>query len=130
MVIPCLSHFRYQYRTYSLVEDKRQCIILKELPEQANIAERNNKLIDIGYEVQETSKMFSRLTRRRFLMVGQKEKDIWKISHVLILKVWTERHRKLTRPGQCFKCQKYGHSQRNCHAKEKCVKCQDNHRTN
>ncbi|TLM35144.1 hypothetical protein FEC37_18755, partial [Acinetobacter baumannii] len=32
-------------------------------------------------------------------------------------------------PGQCHRCQLYGHSARNCNARPRCVKCLDDHAT-
>ncbi|KAA5635076.1 hypothetical protein F3G63_34160, partial [Pseudomonas aeruginosa] len=32
-------------------------------------------------------------------------------------------------PGQCYRCQLYGHSARNCHARPRCVKCLGDHAT-
>lgn len=114
-VTACLNHFRYDHHTYTLEEDERQCIVLKGLSEQTDIVEIHNELRDRGFDVKETSRMFSSITGRPLPMVllkcGQEERDIWKISHVLNQKVWTERHRK---PGQCLKCQKYGHRANEC----------------
>lgn len=56
-------------------------------------------------------------------------KEIWKVRYFLKLRIWLKRHRKTIKPGQCFMCQKYKHSQRNCFADDRYVKYGGNHRS-
>lgn len=52
-----------------------------------------------------------------------------KLDHVMRLGVWIERYRKFIRAGQCYRCQKNGHSQRNCHDEDECVKYGNSYRS-
>lgn len=58
-----------------------------------------------------------------------KDKRFLKIENLLGLIVTTEEYKKPAGPGQCHKCQTFGHSQANCHAQEKCMKCGEEHVT-
>lgn len=64
------------------------------------------------------------------LKCGQEEKEIWTINHILRLRVYLKGHGGSTGLGQCFQCQKYGHSRRNCCAEKKFVKYKDNNIVN
>lgn len=55
------------------------------------------------------------------------EKDIFQIKEVNGLIAIIETLKNKTDGGQCFRCQKFNHSAKNCHAEPKCVKCGQNH---
>jgi predicted Zn-ribbon and HTH transcriptional regulator len=62
--------------------------------------------------------------------VPPSEKKIFDdLKAVLSLMVTVERPRKSVFPAQCHNCQRYHHSQRNCHAASRCVKCASEHLT-
>ncbi|CAH1960443.1 unnamed protein product [Acanthoscelides obtectus] len=44
-----------------------------------------------------------------------------------MLTVSFERKKKSSEPSQCYRCQRYGHTQRNCRLAERCVKCGEDH---
>ncbi|CAH1954798.1 unnamed protein product, partial [Acanthoscelides obtectus] len=45
------------------------------------------------------------------------------IQRLAMLTVRFEKKKKLTEPSQCYRCQRYGHTQRNCHLAGRYVKC-------
>lgn len=55
------------------------------------------------------------------------ESDIYNIKTCVGLDIRVEPLKKPNQMGQCFNCQNYGHSQRNCHVHLKCVKCAGQH---
>ncbi|KAL0852945.1 hypothetical protein ABMA27_012738 [Loxostege sticticalis] len=57
-------------------------------------------------------------------------KDVFNIKAVCSISgLRVEPPRKRGTPGQCHRCQLYGHSARNCRARPRCVKCLGDHGT-
>lgn len=58
------------------------------------------------------------------------EKNIFQLVEVNGLATSIETLKNKTGTGQCFRCQKFGHSASKCHANPKCVKCGEDHLSN
>lgn len=58
----------------------------------------------------------------------RKYEKIFKLNRCLDLVVRIEKQRLKTMPGQCFCCQRYGHSQAPCQMRVRCVRCSEEHR--
>lgn len=56
------------------------------------------------------------------------DKKIFDIKHILHLSTTIETLNTSTQIEQCYRCQRFGHSQSNCKATLKCAKFGDNHR--
>lgn len=55
------------------------------------------------------------------------DKKIFDLKSILHLSITIETLNTSAHIGQCYRCQKFGHSQSNCTATTKCVKCGKNH---
>ncbi|CAG9837053.1 unnamed protein product [Diabrotica balteata] len=56
-------------------------------------------------------------------------KDIKKINGVNDIRVRWDAYSKPSRATQCYNCQDFGHSARNCYKSPRCMKCAENHQT-
>lgn len=80
--------------------------------------------------------MYHPVTRKPYELVlvvldlspeGKKVFNVKTIDGLSGIKIETPRNKGI--PGQCHRCQMYGHSARNCHARPRCVKCIGDHET-
>lgn len=93
--------------------------------------QKQKELQELGIKDAEAFQMVSRRSKEKLSLVLVKtaNKDIWKISRLFNLSIKLEEKRKTRDPGQCFRCQRYGHSQRHCTQPVRCVKCGEGHRS-
>nr|XP_042908019.1 uncharacterized protein LOC122271289 [Parasteatoda tepidariorum] len=63
------------------------------------------------------------------LIESENNRQIYSITSICDVPVKIERFRKGNSPTQCFKCQNFGHTQRNCCSPHRCVKCAAGHRS-
>lgn len=63
------------------------------------------------------------------LALGEKSKTILQTTHLLNAAIKVEYFRNPRGPPQCKRCQRLGHTQRNCERLPRCVKCPGKHAT-
>lgn len=123
---------KIEYHTYLFQEDKELKIVIRGLHYTANPTEIAEDLINKGFNPSKVLQMKNKRTGSPmplFLVsLPRSDKKIFDIKHVLDLAITIETLNTTAKIGQCFRCQKYGHSQSNCTATIRCVKCGENHR--
>ncbi|XP_052754588.1 uncharacterized protein LOC116413489 [Galleria mellonella] len=124
------------YHTYALEEEKRLRVVIRGVPREIDCQEVLTDLRAQHYPVHEVHRMYRARTKAPLDMVlvvldlSPEGKAIFNIKTVcLISGLSVEPPNKRTYPGQCHRCQFYGHSARNCFARERCVKCLGDHGT-
>lgn len=55
--------------------------------------------------------------------------NILKINNLFQLRVYWAKYKPRDKATQCYRCQAYGHGQRNCNQKPNCLKCGKDHST-
>lgn len=125
----------YFFHTYSLQEDKPIRVVIKNVPVEINTAEILSDLESQNIPVAEVHRMH-RKGGQSFNMIlvvchpTEGHHPIFKIRTICGLSGLTvERPHRGGAISQCHRCQLYGHAQRFCHGKPRCVKCLGDHGT-
>lgn len=61
------------------------------------------------------------------LTKSEEGKKIYNLTHLCYLKVTVETLRRKSGPGQCFRCQRFGHAANCCNLNYRCVSCGQDH---
>lgn len=57
----------------------------------------------------------------------QNAKEIFNLTHLMYLRVTVESLRRKSGPGQCYRCQRFGHAANCCRLEPRCVSCGKKH---
>lgn len=129
-----LDEKQIAYHTFTVESEKTLKVVIRNLPQHVKTEEINDDLKCQGFNVIKVSRMVSAKTKKDiplvFLELPRKSTNIYNIETVCGLCINIEALKRKTAIGQCHRCQKFGHSQANCHAVPKCVKCGQDHITN
>lgn len=124
---------KLEYHTYQLPSEKLLHVIIKGIPEQIDVEDVKNDLMDQGFNPVTISRLRSFKTKQPLPIIittlQKTEKEIFQVKSVLNLMVTVETQRQKPGFSQCHRCQRFGHSQMKCTANPKCVKCAGNHHT-
>lgn len=128
---------RIGYHTYALQEERKLRVVIRGVPKEFDVGQVQKDLIRQAYPVVSVHRMHSRRDNFAYNMVlvvleptpegrliGSCLRTVCGLSGITV----EAPHRPGT-PGQCRRCQLYGHSSRNCYAKPRCVKCLGDHAT-
>ncbi|XP_025832743.1 uncharacterized protein LOC108742256 [Agrilus planipennis] len=122
-------------RAYLLQEDKPLKVVLRGIPTDIQTADVSEDLKAQGFNVENVVRMTSAKTKTPIPLVlvilpkDDKSKEILNLTTVCFLTISVETPRQRTTIGQCHRCQRFGHAQRNCTATARCVKCRQKHHT-
>lgn len=124
-----LSAENKQFYTYNVASDKKYHAVLKGLDRETPVDYIKTELENLGFLDVEVSRMTSLRTKLQlsFYYVRTASKEIFSINRLLDLVVTVEPKRKPNAPSQCYRCQRFGHTQRFCAMNERCVRCTKNH---
>ncbi|KAL0810717.1 hypothetical protein ABMA28_010041 [Loxostege sticticalis] len=124
------------FHTYTPAEERKIRAVIRGLPKEIDSADILEDLKSQGLPALEVHRLFKAKTKEPYDLVqvvldptpsGRDIFNIKSVCHISGLKI--EPPHKKNSPGQCHKCQLYGHSARNCHARPRCVKCLGDHGT-
>lgn len=125
-----LDSLEYNYHTYELPNDKLLHVVLRNIPIEINPEEIMEDLVAQNFHPHSVHRMKNQNKKPIPLILvklPKNEKNIFQIKDVNGLITTVETLRNKTGTGQCFRCQKFGHSSKHCHAPPRCVKCGNNH---
>lgn len=124
-MVRLLQKRKLNFHTYELPCEDIRVVILGKKMETKDIYE---DLIAQGFKVHAVHAMHTQLPL--FLVnLPRTENKIFDVSKICgISGINVEKQQPRSAPGQCYRCQKYGHSQANCHLAVKCVRCGGGHR--
>lgn len=122
-----------EHHTYRLKEDKNLKVVIRGIPVQFTAPDVAEELQHWGYQVTKVARLVSRRPDKKQLPMlvvelPRSEKRIYSETDLFNLKIKVEPLQKPTAPGQCFRCQQYGHAQSRCTAAPVCVRCGGPHR--
>lgn len=124
------------YHTFTLPEERKLRVVIRNVPVELGTDLVKEDLSQQGLPVIEVHRMIRGHTRQPFdlimvvLDLSKEGKDIFNITTVCGLSgIVVEPPRRNGMLSQCHRCQLYGHSARNCHARPRCVKCLEDHAT-
>lgn len=123
------------FHSFTPKGEKNQIAVLKGLPaEEWNTEDIQNELLKHTNEVTEVIKMTTRnMDHYPMYMVKFKPTtkfpDIHRISTLFYIRIYWDKYKPRDRTTQCYRCQTYGHGQKNCNEKAFCLKCGKQHET-
>ncbi|GBP03449.1 Probable RNA-directed DNA polymerase from transposon BS [Eumeta japonica] len=124
------------FHTFALEEERKSKAVIKGVPTEIETDDIKQDLEQQGYSVHAVHRMHRRdgSTLNMVLAIldkSEKAKDIHKnLSKICGLSgIWAEAPYRRGMPGQCHRCQLYGHAAANCYAQPRCVKCKVPHWT-
>nr|XP_023021795.1 uncharacterized protein LOC111510150 [Leptinotarsa decemlineata] len=120
------------HHTYSLPEDRQIRAVFRGVPEHFTIDDIREELESKGFDLTSVTRMkrAGKPMPMVLALVNRDQKNIFEVTDLLSVKVQVEPQHPKTSVGQCHRCQRFGHCQRNCMAVPICVKCAGRHLTN
>lgn len=108
-------------------------VVVRALPISSEVKDICKDPVAQGISVNSVHRMHStRDTKRQiplFLVKVNRGNDkIYKVTRCLYLILPVEKQRQRNMPGQCYRCQWYGHSLAHCLMKVRCVPCREEQR--
>ncbi|KAA5635062.1 hypothetical protein F3G63_34165 [Pseudomonas aeruginosa] len=125
------------FHTYALQEDRELRVVIRGVPKELDIDYIKEDLTAQSLPLVSVHRMHSGRGKQPYNMIlvaleptPEAKKKIACLTTICGLSgISIEAPHKRGTPGQCYRCQLYGHSARNCHARPRCVKCLGDHAT-
>jgi hypothetical protein len=129
-----LENKRVPFHTFTLQEEKSVRVVLKPVPREIPVEEIAEDLEAQGFHPIGVHRMRRLISKKELPLVlvelPPSEKNIFELKTVCFLTVNVEKPRRNGWVSQCHNCQWFHHSQRNCRAAPRCVKCGKDHSSN
>ncbi|CAH2020732.1 unnamed protein product [Acanthoscelides obtectus] len=129
-LVALLESIKRPFFTYQLKEDRMDQRVIRGLPREMSVNDIKEDLVSQGIADAVVQQLTSRTTKKPlplFLVKTKMPEKLAEIQRLAMLTVSFERKKKSSEPSQCYRCQRYGHTQRNCRLAERCVKCGEDH---
>ncbi|GBP67646.1 Nucleic-acid-binding protein from transposon X-element [Eumeta japonica] len=121
---------KVKFHTYALEEERKLKAVIRGVPVDFDINDIKTDLLNQGFPVQSVHRLCRRDGSPLWLVLAVLPRTdearliFGKLSKVCGLSgIRVEAPRNRGGPGQCHRCQRYGHAAANCHADPRCVKC-------
>ncbi|KAJ3665225.1 hypothetical protein Zmor_000731 [Zophobas morio] len=131
-LVRLLDSLKVQYHTFTLPEEKTLRVVIRGIAVGVASQEVLEDLESLGFQPIRVSRM-SRNDRPMPLVLAEipmaKKAEVFEVKTLCGLSVKVEKPHKRKDAAQCHRCQRFHHSQRNCRAEHRCVKCGAGHQT-
>ncbi|KAJ3666280.1 hypothetical protein Zmor_001733 [Zophobas morio] len=131
-LVRLLDNMKVQYHTFTLPEEKTLRVVIRGIAVGVASQEVLEDLESLGLQPIQVSRM-SRNDRPMPLVLAEmpmaKKAEVFEVKTLCGLSVKVEKPHKRKDAAQCHRCQRFHHSQRNCRAEHRCVKCGADHQT-
>lgn len=124
------------FHTFSLPEEKRLRVVIRGYPLEEDLDLVDEELRKQGLPILSLARMVHPKHKNKMSLImatldlTPEGKAIYNLKTLCGLSgISVEAPRKTGIIGQCYRCQYYGHSARNCFAHPRCVKCVGDHAT-
>ncbi|GBP67648.1 Nucleic-acid-binding protein from transposon X-element [Eumeta japonica] len=121
---------KVKFHTYALEEERKVKAVIRGIPADFNTDDIKSDLLNQGFPVQSVHRLCRRDGSPLWLVLAvlprtEEARSIFvNLSKFCGLSgIRVEAPRSRGGPGQCHRCQRYGHAAANCHADPRCVKC-------
>ncbi|GBP03445.1 Nucleic-acid-binding protein from transposon X-element [Eumeta japonica] len=121
---------KVKFHTYALEEERKLKAVIRGIPADFDTNDIKTDLLNQGFPVQSVHRLCRRDGSPLWLVLAvlprtEEARSIFaNLSKVCGLSgIRVEAPRNRGGPGQCHRCQRYGHAAANCHADPRCVKC-------
>lgn len=122
-----------EFHTYQLQEEKELKIVIRGLFLKTETEEITEDLKEKGLNPSKVTQMTNKITKQPMplflITLPRTDKKIYELTNILGLSIKIENLKATGQLSQCYRCQKYGHTQSFCTAAIKCVKCGQGHRS-
>ncbi|GBP51753.1 Nucleic-acid-binding protein from transposon X-element [Eumeta japonica] len=125
-----LVEFKVQFHTYALEEERKLKAVIRGIPTDFPVDEIQADLCGQGFPVHSVHRLCRRDGSPLWLVLvvlprTEEAKNIFNNPNMVcgLSGIRVEAPHKKGGPGQCHRCQLYGHAAANCHADPRCVKC-------
>ncbi|GBP58966.1 Nucleic-acid-binding protein from transposon X-element [Eumeta japonica] len=122
--------FKVQFHTYALEEERKLKAVIRGIPTDFPVDEIQADLCGQGFPVHSVHRLCRRDGSPLWLVLAvlprtEEAKNIFNNLNMVcgLSGIRVEAPHKKGGPGQCHRCQLYGHAAANCHADPRCVKC-------
>ncbi|UYV70717.1 Prkrir [Cordylochernes scorpioides] len=126
-------HYTFHFKI--LDDEKCLRVVVRGLDRCITIPEIQEDLENKGFEMSKLARLRNSRTKEELPLIQvtlpktARNKEIYNITDLCDMKCNVEAYRAPKGPGQCHRCQNFGHSQFECRETPKCVKCGENHFT-
>ncbi|KAJ3641934.1 hypothetical protein Zmor_028404 [Zophobas morio] len=131
-LVRLLDNMKVQYHTFTLPEEKTLRVVIRGIAVGVASQEVLEDLESLGLQPIQVSRM-NRNDRPMPLVLAEmpmaKKAEVFEVKTLCGLSVKVEKPHKRKDAAQCHRCQRFHHSQRNCRAEHRCVKCGADHQT-
>ncbi|GFT01575.1 nucleic-acid-binding protein from transposon X-element [Trichonephila clavipes] len=134
-IVTHLENIRAQHYIIKRLADRPIKVVIKGLPVKTDVAEIESDLISQGFEVEKVAQLRKVSTKEPLpiFMVevhrNEKAELIHDVKTVCYLCVTVDPFRKKPGATQCYNCNYFNHSSKNCRMTPRCLKCEKDHRT-
>ncbi|GFS82430.1 nucleic-acid-binding protein from transposon X-element [Trichonephila clavipes] len=134
-IVTHLENIRAQHYIIKRLADRPIKVVIKGLPVKTDTADIESDLISQGFEVEKVAQLrkFSTKEPLPIFMVevrrNEKAELIHDVKTVCYLSVTVDPFRKKPGATQCYNCNYFNHSSKNCRMTPRCLKCGKDHRT-
>ncbi|CAH2016026.1 unnamed protein product [Acanthoscelides obtectus] len=121
-LVALLESIKRPFFTYQLKEDRMDQRVIRGLPREMSVNDIKEDLESQGIADAVVQQLTSRTTKKPlplFLVKTKMPEKLAEIQRLAMLTVSFERKKKSSEPSQCYRCQRYGHTQRNCRLAER-----------
>lgn len=117
--------------SYPKPEDKALQVVLRGIPSEINDTDVKKELEELKFNPSLVIRMKKEGNPMPLVLVRlpKEQKQIFKLPAILDIRIKVEPLRTRAKIAQCHGCQRFGHSQSNCTAPFRCVKCAKAHHT-
>lgn len=134
-IIHMLKEQEVEHHTYQLKQDKKFRVVIKNIHYNVDKTELKAAIEEKGFQVCDIYTPTSRITKKPLSMQfvnlenTPNVKNIYNIEYLLNTKVIIEPPRPTRNIPQCARCMTYGHTQKYCYRRARCVRCGQGHAT-
>ncbi|GFU57887.1 nucleic-acid-binding protein from transposon X-element [Trichonephila clavipes] len=109
--------------------------VIKGLPSSTNVSDIESELQAKGFKVEKIAQLrkFSTKSPLPLFMIqikrSENAQDIFKLKNLIYLTVEVVPFRRRPGASQCFNCNYFNHTSKNCKMTPRCLKCEGSHKT-
>ncbi|CAH2018661.1 unnamed protein product [Acanthoscelides obtectus] len=113
-LVALLESIKRPFFTYQLKEDRMDQRVIRGLPREMSVNDIKEDLVSQGIADAVVQQLTSRTTKKplRSSVKTKMPEKLAEIQRLAMLTVSFERKKKSSEPSQCYRCQRYGHTQR------------------
>lgn len=134
-IIKALTEKTTEFHTYQLKENRSFRVVVRNLHPTVDQTILKEEIEAKGHVVKNISCIRERTTKRLLplfnieLKTNPNNKEIYEIKTLMNAIVSIEPQRPKREVPQCTRCQRFGHTQKYCQRRPRCVKCIEDHAT-